>query len=44
MIKFGGTPNLRTLGLVSSAALLIIANAPAWAQTAEEQARAIAAR
>ena len=39
MIKFGGTPNLRTLGLVSSAALLIIANAPVRAQTAEEQAR-----
>ena len=39
MIKFGGTPNLRTVGLVSSAALLIIANAPARAQTAEEQAR-----
>ena len=39
MIKFGGTLNLRTVGLVSSAALLIIANAPARAQTAEEQAR-----
>ena len=39
MIKFGGTPNLRTLGLVSSAALLIIANAPVRAQTAEEQER-----
>jgi hypothetical protein len=39
MIKFGGTSNLRTVGLVSSAALLIIANAPARAQTAEEQAR-----
>ena len=39
MIKFGGTPNLRTVGLVSSAALLIIANAPVRAQTAEEQAR-----
>ena len=30
---------MRTLGLVSSAALLIIANAPVRAQTAEEQAR-----
>ena len=39
MIKFGGTPNLRTLGLISSVALLIIANAPVRAQTAEEQAR-----
>ena len=39
MIKFGGTPKLRALLLVSSAALLIIANAPARAQTAEEQAR-----
>jgi hypothetical protein len=39
MIKFGGTSNLRTVGLVSSAALLVIANAPARAQTAEEQAR-----
>ena len=39
MIKFGGTPNLRTVGLVGSAALLIIANAPVRAQTAEEQAR-----
>ena len=39
MIKFGGTPNLRTVGLVSSAALLIIANAPVRAQTADEQAR-----
>ena len=39
MINFGGITNLRTLGLVSSAALLIIANAPVRAQTAEEQAR-----
>ena len=39
MIKFGGTPNLRTLGLISSVALLIIANAPVRAQTAEEQER-----
>ena len=39
MIKFGETPTLRTLGLVSSAALLIIANAPVRAQTAEEQER-----
>ena len=37
MIKSGGTPSLRTLGLVSSVALLIIANAPVRAQTAEEQ-------
>ena len=37
MITCGGTPNLRTLGLVSSVALLIIANAPVRAQTAEEQ-------
>ena len=39
MITSGGTPSLRTLGLVSSAALLIIANAPVRAQTAEEQER-----
>ena len=39
MISSGGTPNLRTLGLVSSVALLIIANAPVRAQTAEEQER-----
>ena len=39
MINFGGITNLRTLGLVSTAALLIIANAPVRAQTAEEQAR-----
>ena len=39
MIASGGTPNLRTLGLVSSVALLIIANAPVRAQTAEEQER-----
>ena len=37
MITCGGIPNLRTLGLVSSMALLIIANAPVRAQTAEEQ-------
>ena len=37
MIKFGGTPNLRTLGLISSVALLIIASALVRAQTAEEQ-------
>ena len=37
MIKFGETPTLRTLELVSSVALLIIANAPVRAQTAEEQ-------
>ena len=39
MIQFGGTPTLRTLGLISSVALLIIANAPVRAQTAEEQER-----
>ena len=39
MITSGGTPNLRTLGLISSVALLIIANAPVRAQTAEEQER-----
>ena len=39
MIKFGGTPNLRTLGLIGSLALLIIAIAPVRAQTAEEQER-----
>ena len=39
MIASGGTPSLRTLGLVSSVALLIIASAPVRAQTAEEQER-----
>ena len=39
MTKSGGTPNIRTLGLICSVALLIIANAPAGAQTAEEQER-----
>jgi hypothetical protein len=39
MITSGGRPNLRTLGLISSVALLIIANAPVRAQTAEEQER-----
>ena len=39
MIPSGGTPNLRTLGLIGSVALLIIANAPVRAQTAEEQER-----
>ena len=39
MIASGGTPNLRTLGLIGSVALLIIANAPVRAQTAEEQER-----
>ncbi len=39
MISSGGTSNLRTLGLVSSVALVIIANAPVRAQTAEEQER-----
>ena len=37
MITSGGTPSLRTLALISSVALLIIANAPVRAQTAEEQ-------
>ena len=36
MIAFGGTPNRRTLGLISSVALLFIASAPVRAQTAEE--------
>ena len=39
MIKSGGTPTIRTLGLICSVALLMIANAPAGAQTAEEQER-----
>src|SRR5271165_3814211 len=39
MIKSGGVPNIRTLGLICSVALLIIANAPVRAQTAEEQER-----
>src|SRR5271165_5578973 len=39
MIPSGGRPSLRTLGLVSSVALLIIANVPVRAQTAEEQER-----
>ena len=39
MITSGGTPSLRTLGLIGSLALLIIANAPVRAQTAEEQER-----
>jgi hypothetical protein len=37
MITSGGTPSLRTLALISSVVLLIIANAPVRAQTAEEQ-------
>ena len=37
MITSGGTPSLRTLALISSVALLIIANGPVMAQTAEEQ-------
>ena len=37
MIACGGRPTLRALGLISSVALLIIANAPVQAQTAEEQ-------
>ena len=39
MITSGGTPNIRTLGLICSVALLIIATAPVQAQTAEEQER-----
>ena len=39
MIKSGGRPNIRTLGLICVAALLTIANAPVWAQTAEDQER-----
>jgi hypothetical protein len=39
MITSGGRPNIRTLGLICSVALLTIANAPVWAQTAEEQER-----
>ena len=39
MITSGGTLSLRTLGLICSVALLIIANAPVRAQTAEEQER-----
>ena len=39
MIPSGGRPNLRTLGLICSVALLIIANLPVRAQTADEQER-----
>jgi hypothetical protein len=39
MITSGGRPSIRTLGLICGAALLTIANAPVWAQTAEEQER-----
>ena len=39
MIASGGTPKLRTLGLISGIALLTLASAPVWAQTAEEQER-----
>ena len=39
MIPSGGRPNLRTLGLICSIALLIIANLPVRAQTADEQER-----
>ena len=39
MITSGGTSSLRTFGLISSVALLIIATAPVQAQTAEEQER-----
>ena len=37
MTRFKGSPKLRTLALVSGIALLILANAPVQAQTAEEQ-------
>ena len=37
MIASGGISSLRTLGLISSVALLIIANGPVMAQTAEER-------
>ena len=39
MVPSGGTPNYRALALVSSIALLMIANVPVRAQTAEEQER-----
>jgi hypothetical protein len=39
MITSGGRPNIRTLGLICSVALLTVANAPVRAQTAEEQER-----
>jgi hypothetical protein len=39
MITSGGRPNIRTLGLICSVALVTIANAPVRAQTAEEQER-----
>jgi hypothetical protein len=40
MITSGGRPNIRTLGLICSVALLTMATAPARAQTAEEQEKA----
>jgi hypothetical protein len=39
MVTSGGRPNIRTLGLICGVALLAMANAPARAQTAEEQER-----
>jgi hypothetical protein len=39
MIQSGGRSSLRTFGLISSIALLIIANVAVRAQTAEEQER-----
>jgi hypothetical protein len=39
MIALGGRLDIRTLGFICSVALLTIANAPAQAQTAEEQER-----
>ena len=40
MNTIGGRPSFRTLGLACSVALMIMANAPARAQTAEEQEKA----
>ena len=39
MIISGGTPKYRKLALICSVALLTMASAPVWAQTAEEQER-----
>ena len=44
MITSGGTPNLRTLGLIGSVALLIIANAPSGRRLRRSRSTAIAAR
>ena len=40
MITSGGRPKYRKLALICSVALLTMASAPVWAQTAEEQERA----